>query len=108
MAELYRLLRYNVEQGRLFSGRQIDLFLSGRFSDLILQRAIECKAGPVKAEHIDEFIAKLRLVRREFPAAQGTIISGVSFTDAIAYVSAKLARMVRSEGQAPYDPKLVS
>ena len=84
VGELYRLLRYNVEHGRLFSGHQVDLFLTGRFGDLTLHRAIECKAGPVKAEHIDEFIAKLRLVRRGYPAAQGTIISGVSFTDAIA------------------------
>lgn len=83
VAELYRLLHYDVEHGRLFSGRQVDIFLIGRFGDLIVHRAIECKVGPVKAEHIDSFIAKLRLVRREYPSAQGTIISSTSFTDAI-------------------------
>ncbi|MBU1180625.1 MAG: sigma-70 family RNA polymerase sigma factor [Proteobacteria bacterium] len=81
--ELYRLLRYDVEHGRIFSGRQVDLFLTGRFGDLIVYRAIECKTSSIKAEHIDSFIAKLRLVRREYPAAPGTMVSAVSFTDAI-------------------------
>jgi RNA polymerase sigma factor (sigma-70 family) len=83
VSELYRLLHYDIEHGRLFSGRQIDLFLTGRFGDLTLYRAIECKVGPVKADHLDSFIAKLHLVRREYPSAQGTIVSAVSFTDAI-------------------------
>ena len=34
-------------------------------------------------DHIDSFIAKLRLVRAEYPDAQGTIIAASSFTDAI-------------------------
>jgi hypothetical protein len=83
VAEVYRLMHYAIEHGRLFGGRQVDLFLTGRFGDLTVHRAIECKVGAVKAEEIDSFIAKLRRVRREFPAAQGTIVSGLSFTDAI-------------------------
>jgi RNA polymerase sigma factor (sigma-70 family) len=82
-ADLYRLLRYDVEQGRLFSGRQVDLFLTRRLGDITLLRAVECKAGMVKAEHIDEFSIKLQLVRREYPDALGTIISLASFTDAV-------------------------
>jgi hypothetical protein len=83
VAELYRLLHYDVEHGRIFSGRQVDLFIVTTFGDMKLQRAIECKAGPVLAEHVDSFVAKLRLVKAEYPAALGTIISGVSFTDAV-------------------------
>ena len=83
VAELYRLLHYDVEHGRLFSGRQVDLILTGRLGDLTLCRAIECKVGPVNADHIDSFIAKLHLVRAEYPTVQGSIISAVSFTDAI-------------------------
>ena len=83
VAELYRLLCYDVVHGRIFSGRQVDLFLTGRFGDLTVYRAIECKISPLKAEHIDSFIAKLRLVRREYPSAQGTMVSAASFTDAI-------------------------
>ena len=83
-AELYRLLRYDVEHGRLFSGRQVDLFLTTRLGDITIRRAVECKSGPVKAEHIDEFLIKFRLVRREYPTAIGTIISLASFTDAVA------------------------
>lgn len=83
VAELYRLLHYRVEHGRIFDGRQVDLFLTRQIGDFTLHRAIECKAGAVKAEHIDSFIAKLRLVRRKYPSAQGTIVSGLSFTDAI-------------------------
>ena len=83
VAELYRLLHYYVEHGRIFPGRQVDLFLTRQIGDFTLQRAIECKAGAVKAEHIDSFIAKLRLVRREYPSAQGTIVSGLYFTDTI-------------------------
>ena len=45
VADLYRLLHYEVQHGRLFSGRQVDLFLTGRFGDLVVHRAIECKAG---------------------------------------------------------------
>lgn len=89
VAELYRLLHYKVEHGRLFSGRQVDLFLTGCFGDLTIHRAIECKVGQVKSEHIDSFIAKLRLVRREYPAAQGTIVSGLSFSNAVASQAAQ-------------------
>jgi uncharacterized protein YjbI with pentapeptide repeats/DNA-directed RNA polymerase specialized sigma24 family protein len=83
VVEAYRLLHYQVEHGRLFSGRQVDLFLTGHFGDLVVHRAIECKAGPVSADDLDAFLSKLVLVRREHPSAQGTIISGVSFTDAV-------------------------
>lgn len=89
VAELYRLLRYDVEHGRLFSGRQIDIFLKGRFGDLKVFRAIECKIGSVNAQHIDSFIVKLRLVRREYPSIQGTIVSATSFSDAIASQAAQ-------------------
>jgi RNA polymerase sigma factor (sigma-70 family) len=84
VAEVYRLLHYDVEVGRIFSGRQVDLFLTGRFGDLIVHRAIECKLGPVNVDDLDAFIAKLRLVRRDYPSAQGTIVSAVSFSDAVA------------------------
>jgi RNA polymerase sigma factor (sigma-70 family) len=87
--ELYRLLHYKVEHGRLFGGRQVDLFLTGRFGDMTVHRAIECKVGQVKSDHIDSFIAKLRMVRREYPAASGTIVSAVSFTDAVAAQAAQ-------------------
>jgi len=83
VAEVYRLMHYGIEHGRLFGGRQVDLFLTGRFGDLTIRRAIECKVGAVRADEIDSFIAKLRLVRREYPDAQGTIVSGLSFSDAI-------------------------
>src|SRR3954469_7375678 len=84
IADIYRLLNYTVEHGRLFSGRQVDIFLTRRIGDLVVHRAIECKAGPVRVVEIDEFLGKLRLVRREFPAVLGTIVSGVSFTDSVA------------------------
>src|SRR6185369_5540386 len=87
--ELYRLLHYKVEHGRLFGGRQVDLFLTGRFGDMRVYRAIECKVGQVKSDHIDSFIAKLRLVKREYPSAMGTIVSAVSFTDAVAAQAAQ-------------------
>ena len=84
IADLYRLLHYQVEQGREFSSREVDLFLTRRIGDLTVHRAIECKVGQVTAPHIDEFVAKLRLVRKEFPSAIGTIVSGLSFTPAVA------------------------
>lgn len=83
VAEIYRLMHYEVVHGRLFAGRQVDLFLTNRLGDLTIYRAIECKAGTVKSDDIDSFIAKLRLVRIEYPYAQGTIISGTDFTDAV-------------------------
>lgn len=84
IADLYRLLHYQVEHGREFSSREVDLFLTRRMGDLTIHRAIECKVGQVVAQHIDEFVAKLRLVRKDFPAAIGTIVSGVSFTPGVA------------------------
>ena len=83
VAEAYRLLRYEVDHSRTFSGRQVDLFLTGRFGDLVLFRAIECKAARVSTDDVDAFCAKLRLVRREYPSAQGTIISGTGFSDGV-------------------------
>lgn len=83
VAELYRLLHYSVEHGRIFAGRQVDLFIRRQLGDLTVLRAIECKAGPVAVDDIDSFLNKLHLVRREYPAALGTLISGVSFTDAV-------------------------
>ena len=82
-AELYRLLHYEVEHGRLFSGRQVDLFIRRRVGDIEIIRAVECKSGPVGADHIDSFHAKLLLVRKEFADANGTIVSGSTFTDAV-------------------------
>jgi hypothetical protein len=83
VAEVYRLLGYSVEHGRLFSGRQVDLFLDGTFGDVRLLRAIECKVGDVTVDDSDKFLLKLPLVRREYPIALGTIVGGRSFTDAV-------------------------
>jgi hypothetical protein len=83
VAEAYRLLRYQVVHSRVFSGRQVDLFLTGKFGDLVLFRAIECKAARVSTDDIDAFAAKLRLVRHEYPSAQGTLVSGIGFTDGV-------------------------
>jgi RNA polymerase sigma factor (sigma-70 family) len=83
VAELYRLQHYKVEHGRIFSGRQVDIFLERKLADLTIYRAIECKSGPVKAEDIDSFVAKLTLVKKEYPSALGTIVSGSTFTDAV-------------------------
>ncbi len=84
VAELYRLQGYEVEHGRLFSGRQVDLFISRRLGDYSLQRAIECKAGRVRAEDLDSFYSKLRAVSAEYPRVDGTIVSNDGFSDAIA------------------------
>ena len=90
VAELFRLLHYEVEHGRIFSGRQVDLFVTTRLGDLTIHRAIECKAGPVKSDQIDAFIAKLQLVRADYPSAIGTIISNSTFTDAVTAHAAKV------------------
>lgn len=82
--ELYRLQHYEVEHNRLFGGRQIDFFLTRRLADLTIYRAIEAKSGPVGADEIDAFTAKLQLVRIEYPSAIGTIVSGSTFTAAVA------------------------
>lgn len=84
VAECYRVLNYRVEARRLFGGREVDLFLTRVLGDLTIHRAIECKAGPVTVEQLDSFLAKLNLVRREYPASLGTIVSGSSFTAAVA------------------------
>lgn len=89
-ADLYRLLRYQVEVGRLFGARQVDLFLTRRLGDVSLRRAIECKAGPVDTNDLDRFAIKLNLVRREYPDALGTLISGVGFTDAVTTHASKI------------------
>lgn len=83
VAEAYRLLGYYVEHGRLFGGRQVDLYLELKLGDLQVRRAIECKAGPVTSEHLDKFSIKLGLVRREYPDAQGTIVGSTSFTEEV-------------------------
>ena len=49
VAEGYRLLGYRVEPGRIFSGRQVDLYLELKLADLQVRRAVECKAGTVSS-----------------------------------------------------------
>jgi len=83
VTELYRLLHYDLEPGRLFSGRQVDLFLTRRLGDLQIYRAIECKSGQIGTTDLDIFINKLKLVKQEYPSAQGCLVSGVAFTDAV-------------------------
>lgn len=83
VADLYRLLHYEVEHGRLFSGRQVDLFLTRRLGDLTIYRAIECKSGQIVSSDLDVFLNKLKLVQGEYPSAQGTLISGVAFSDPV-------------------------
>ncbi|HEX5411041.1 MAG TPA: pentapeptide repeat-containing protein [Terriglobia bacterium] len=83
VADTYRLLGYAVSGGRFFSGRQVDLFLQQNLGDLQINRAVECKVGEVTADDLDKFALKLKLVRREFPDASGTIVGGLSFTDTV-------------------------
>ena len=83
VAELYRLLHYDVEHGRLFSGRAVDIFLSRRLGDIKIYRAIECKSGQISTPDLDIFLIKLDLVRKEYPSVQGALVSGVTFTDAV-------------------------
>jgi uncharacterized protein YjbI with pentapeptide repeats len=81
VAEAYRLLGYHVQHGRIFSGRQVDMFLELSLADLHVRRAVECKSGPVTLEDLDKFIIKLGLVEKEYPDVHGTIVGGVAFTD---------------------------
>ena len=90
VADLYRLLHYEVEHGRLFSGRQVDLFLTRRLGDLTIHRAIECKSGQVVSNDLDVFLNKLRLVQREYPSAQGTLVSSLAFSGAVSSHSAAI------------------
>jgi RNA polymerase sigma factor (sigma-70 family) len=83
VAEAYRLLGYKVEHGRLFGGRQVDLYLELKLGDLQVRRAIECKAGGVNSDHLDRFLIKLELVKQEYPDALGTVVSGSSFTNEV-------------------------
>ena len=83
VAEAYRLLGYRVEQGRVFKGRQIDLFLELNLADLRIRRVVECKAGNVDTDDLDKFIIKLKLAKQEYPDVNGVIVSGLGFTDAV-------------------------
>lgn len=80
VAEIYRLLHFEVETHRVFSGRVLPLFLRGRFGGILLVRAVDCIDGNVDIEHVDSFLARLRLVTREHPSAQGIILSTGSFS----------------------------
>ncbi len=90
VAEYFRLHHYDVQHGRLFGGRQVDIFLTRKLGDLTIQRALECKAGGVSVDDLDRFVIKLGLVRLEYPAALGTLVSGAAFTDAVAAHAAKI------------------
>lgn len=83
VAESYRLLGYAVQHGRIFSGRQIDLFLELDLGDFRIRRAVECKAGEVTSDDLDKFLLKFELVKKEFPDAIGTVVGGLSFTDQV-------------------------
>jgi RNA polymerase sigma factor (sigma-70 family) len=83
VAEAYRLLGYSVEHGRIFEGRQVDMLLELDLADLHILRAVECKAGLVVADDLDKFLLKLQLVRTKYPAIQGTLVGGLSFSDGV-------------------------
>jgi hypothetical protein len=84
VGEFYRLMGYQVEERRGFDGREVDLFLSQRVGDLEIHRAIECKTGTVTVDHLDSFIAKLKLVRRLYPNSLGAIVGLGQCTPSVA------------------------
>ena len=83
VAELYRLLRYHVEAGKVLSGVPIDLYLTLYTGDIVVRRAIACRPGPVSEENVDDFARQLNSARREEPNLLGTVVSGASFMEAV-------------------------
>ncbi len=83
VATLYKLLHYDVDQEKVIYGRNVGLFLTGHFGDMTIYRVIDCVPGQVTVQHIDDLVRKLELMRREYPTAYGSIITGVSFIENI-------------------------
>lgn len=83
VAELYRLLRYDVEAGKAVSDEPFDLYLTLNPGDIVIRRAIACRPGPVSLEELDDFARQLGSARRQDPGLLGTIVSGASFTEEV-------------------------
>lgn len=79
VAEIYRLLHFNVEYGRKFSEREVKLFLARRLGDITIYRAIDCQLDTIEQSHIDAFALTMRNVTQEYSSVHGTIVTSTSF-----------------------------
>ena len=81
---LYRMMHYDVQRDREFGGRRVPLFLTGALGDATLHRVVDCLPLTATIGDLDRFVATLRQVRREVPAAMGTLVLGASLPPALA------------------------
>ena len=86
-AAIYELLHYEVERAKVISGRTIDLFLTGKHGDLDVHRVIGCFPNPVGSDDLHRFCDLLRVVKREYRQARGTIITARSVSVDVAVLA---------------------
>jgi RNA polymerase sigma factor (sigma-70 family) len=76
-ADTFRLMHYEVEEGKTIGGREVGLYLTGKLGDATISRVIDCLPAGAGSGDVDAFVTKLRAIHRYSPAATGTIVTGV-------------------------------
>jgi WD40 repeat protein len=79
VAELYRMIGFNVEIDRLIGGRQIDLVLRQNIGTMTIPFIVECKSYQVAMDDLDKFRLKLDLAKKKNPRYLGIMVSNTGF-----------------------------
>ncbi len=79
VAELYRMMGFQVEIDRLIGGRQVDLVLKQTIGTMTIPFIVECKTHQVDMDDLDKFLHKLDLAKKENPRYLGIMVSNTGF-----------------------------
>ncbi len=79
VAELYRMIGFQVEIDRLIGGRQIDLVLRQNIGNMTIPFIVECKTHQVTMDEVNTFQVSLNIARQEEPRYLGIMVSNTGF-----------------------------
>ncbi len=79
VAEVYRLLGFDVKQDVKISGVQLDLLIEQRFGGFRTQAVVECKDKRVAADDRDQILAQQNVVQRANPRLRWVTVSAQGF-----------------------------
>lgn len=80
VADLYRLLGFEVTEDVQLSGMQMDLVIADRRGGLRTQAVVECKDTRITAHERDQILARQHVVQRQFPHYLWIAVSSQGFT----------------------------
>lgn len=79
VAKLYELLGFQVKRNLKISGVHIDLMIEQEVGGVLLQAIVGCQDAQVTAEHRDQMVTQLTVVKQAFPICRGIVVSSRGF-----------------------------